>query len=197
MLSKMKQERLASREELKAVAHIAEQVGFSLDHLMPAIPYRAQIPGEECRLKTEQGGKTRHYLWNTKTGQASWDSPGLAMNNHLRLCLSADEGGPLQAAAQYLSSKGAAVLLRRDDLVPARNRCAVFCIFRRVTPMTLISLNPRHKLSNHFNRVMHCTPMIHRTLALDYDFTAAPAFQKYSLNVFEARQCTSLPRFRT
>ena len=125
-LKGIRQQRLASREQLKAVGHTLQMLYLDFKSLMPADASRLRpvVPGVEVRVK-ETG--TPAYVFNTNTGEAKWDTihckrPDVCDSGHVRLVLEPDEGGPLFCAFNYMATRGYAVGFIRDELLPGRDK---------------------------------------------------------------------------
>ncbi|CAE7457675.1 unnamed protein product [Symbiodinium natans] len=119
-LARIKEERLASKEQLKAVNHILQQLQTDLDSCIPEEHLHPVSPDEEIRMVHESKDGTRKpYIVNRSTGQASWDVPRIGASGcHTRLSLCPDEGSALYAVYEYLCSQNVAVMFNRDSLQP-------------------------------------------------------------------------------
>ena len=114
VISAIHQKRLCSCDHLRAVGHVLEHVGMSLDELFPANILKGPS-GPEQRLQHKISAKTWSYLWNPDAGTCRWDAVQEPAG-HRRLILSPDEGGPLYCAYIHLASCGAAIGFQRDEL---------------------------------------------------------------------------------
>ena len=117
VLSRIKEDKSAAKEQLKAVAHIIQQLDFSLDDFKPIQPLRPLDPAREVRSLYEANGLQKPFLCENMTGLSVWDYMDSALPlEHKRLSLCADEGSTLYTAYQYLCSQGFCVILHRDAL---------------------------------------------------------------------------------
>ena len=113
-LSSIREQRLASKQELKAVRHVLQVAGIELDDIFPARPLRPVDPAKEQRLFHTLDGKRMAYIASKEDNTARWDTIG--PSKHLRLVLSPDEGGPLFCGFQWLAYHNGCVALNRDPL---------------------------------------------------------------------------------
>ena len=109
-LSKIKQDRLASREHLRAVMHSLEllEIRFAL----PERPLAAADPKNGLRRFVHLG---KAYLAKEGSASSQWVCFDDA-SSVTRIVLHPDEGGPLYAGFQFLAQKGAPIVFRRDEL---------------------------------------------------------------------------------
>ena len=113
MLKKIKQDRLAAREHLRALGQTLSILGLELqlpEHNLR--PLNLEI--REQRLFTNGSA----YLWSAETGSAHWDTVRPASGSELRLTLQPDEGSPMFCTCQFLQAKGFRILFCRDELLP-------------------------------------------------------------------------------
>ena len=153
-LGEIQQKRLASRENLKAVSNVLQHVALDLDSIFSSDVLQPIRPSCEERLIHRVGDHRLAYVRNKETGDCRWDHPRKDPDL-LRLVLSPDEGGPLFCGYQFLSSKGGAVILNRDESCPACN----LDLLEYVLP----SNSRRHKLHNHHQRLLHSSSLMHRS----------------------------------
>ena len=110
--SRIRQERLASKEHLRAVFHVLELLELPL--FQPNEQYKAADPSNGVLRWTHE---QKAFTFDAKTGEAQWvgfkdDSP------NTRVILNPDEGGPLYSGYQYLAQAHFPISLRRDELLP-------------------------------------------------------------------------------
>lgn len=120
-LSCIKQDRLASRQELKAVVNILSHVGMSMDSFFPRNPLKAKVCGREDRQVHTVNNENLAFICDKESGQTRWDVPMQSASEDLRLVLCADQGSPLFTCFQFLAHSGANISLIRDELLPGRN----------------------------------------------------------------------------
>ena len=120
-LNAIKQEKLASRQELKAVMNILSHVGMELDAFFPGEPLTATVCGMEERRILELNSQNCAYILNKETGLVRWDTPMHSATQGIRLVLCADQGSPLHTCFQFLALSGASISLIRDELPPGGN----------------------------------------------------------------------------
>ncbi|CAE7775215.1 unnamed protein product [Symbiodinium sp. CCMP2456] len=111
-LNAIKQDRLSSRQELKALINILSHVGVSLDLCWPRQPLIPADPEKEERFLHKL---TLAFLFDRQTGISKWDTP--MSTDHVRLVICPDQGGPMFCCYQYLAHLGASVALTRDELL--------------------------------------------------------------------------------
>ena len=116
-LGALKEQRLAAKQELKAVRNILEHANFDLDTIFPENPLRAVDPAQEIRTVHRLGSDVLAFHVNTSTGEATWAAVMPGADKAARLVLAPDEGGPLYASYQYLALQGAKITLNRDALL--------------------------------------------------------------------------------
>ena len=107
-ISKVHQERLASREHLQAVVHMTNLLSVEL--VRPHVGLKGADPSNKLARLTY--GKYS-FLCHTETGRAEWEQ---ISTDIMRLVLQADQGGPLYAAYQFLAGKGYPVAFSRDEV---------------------------------------------------------------------------------
>ena len=117
-LSRIKQERLASRQELKAVANILSHIGLELDGFFPKQPLLPR-GDNESRQVYMVGSENFSFVYDNESGNCRWDVPMHSASGDVRLVLCADQGSPLFSCFQYLAFAGMNVLLIRDELLLA------------------------------------------------------------------------------
>ena len=109
-LSRIKQERLSSKEQLRAVFHALELL--ELPYQTPTRRYLAADPANGLQRYTHEN---MDFLHDQNNGDAAWISfhndPDLT-----RLVLNPDEGSALHAGYQFLASRSCPVIFRRDEL---------------------------------------------------------------------------------
>ena len=109
-LSRIKQERLASKEHMRAVLHSLELLDVQLIPAENAYP--AADPSQSVYRDYHDG---RAFLYSAASGEATWmtfqESPQMT-----RVILNPDEGGPLHTGYQFLAAKGLPISFRRDEL---------------------------------------------------------------------------------
>ena len=120
-LARIREERLAAKEQMKAVNHILQQLNLDFDEFIPEAPLRPiDALSEKRRSYFDDKGFLRPFVVNTETGASRWDEPISAEKGHKRLTLCPDEGSSLYTVYQYLSGQGFAVHLNRDSLQPSQ-----------------------------------------------------------------------------
>ena len=120
-MGEIQQKRLASRENLKAVSNVLQHVALDLDSIFASDVLQPIRPSCEERHIHRVGQERLAYVKNKETGECRWDHPR-ADPKLLRLVLAPDEVGPLFCGYQFLSSRGGAVILNRDESCPACNQ---------------------------------------------------------------------------
>ena len=116
-LGALREQRLAAKQELKAVRNILDHANFDLDTIFSATPLRAIDPAHETRAEHRLGSDVLAFHVNTTTGECTWAAVMPGEDTTVRLVLAPDEGGPLFACYQYLALQGAKVTLNRDALL--------------------------------------------------------------------------------
>ena len=116
ILAQIRQDKLASRDELRALGHVLNLQDLSLDNLIPSSPLRPIIPDKEQRSNAKQGGLLLPYIASKDSGAATWDWPSDEHQECVRLAISADEGSSMFCAFEYLCHLNACVTLHRDPL---------------------------------------------------------------------------------
>ena len=168
-LNAIKQEKLASRQEMKAVMNALSHVGMSMDSFFPKNPLTPKVRDMEERQVLELNSQKFAFIYNKHTGQTRWDVPMHSATQDIRLVLCADQGSPLHTCFQFLAFSGASIGLIRDELPPGGNMVSVVCI--PLNPPATQASEPgptptlRHKLHAHQGRVTSCTPVVKRFLA--------------------------------
>ena len=114
-LNNIKEERLAARQEMRAISNILEYAGVQLDNVFPEQPFYPLDPATETRSTCNINGEKWSFVTNKSTHQTRWDVPVDNNRKHLRLVLSPDEGSPLYSAWQFLCHHSGAVGLNRDE----------------------------------------------------------------------------------
>ncbi|OLQ00981.1 hypothetical protein AK812_SmicGene16301 [Symbiodinium microadriaticum] len=114
-LNKIKQERLASRQELKAVVNVLSHVGLDMDAFYPKQPLLPR-GSNEARHVHQIGSENCCFVYDKYSGDSRWDVPMHAASEDVRLVLCADQGSPLYSCFQYLAFAGLNVWLIRDEL---------------------------------------------------------------------------------
>ncbi|CAE7354990.1 unnamed protein product, partial [Symbiodinium microadriaticum] len=110
-LSRIKQKKLAAREQLRCVLHVLDILGLEL--LLPTTRLRPiDLSAGEQRIAR----KNQHFLWSKDNGEASWDAITDASRQDLRLILAPDEGSSLYCSFAWMASAGFPVILLRDEL---------------------------------------------------------------------------------
>ena len=123
MLSRIRQKRTASRDQLRAVLQNLDLLG--LEWSRPARLLRPVAANEE-RVRGLDGA----FVWNRSSGEARWDSVDEA-SEHLRVTLCPDEGPTLYSAYQFALANGMATMLIRDELTLA---CIASCPLQILLP---------------------------------------------------------------
>ncbi|CAE7525593.1 unnamed protein product [Symbiodinium natans] len=113
-ISKVHQERLASREHLQAVVRMTNLLSVEL--VRPHVGLKGADPSNKLARLTY--GKYS-FLCHTETGRAEWEQ---ISTDIMRLVLQADQGGPLYAAYQFLAGKGYPVAFSRDEVMSGADR---------------------------------------------------------------------------
>ena len=109
-LSALKEQRLAAKQELKAVRNILEHANFDLDTIFPESPLKA-------RNLHKVGSQVLAFYTSTATGESTWAAVRPEEDRATRLVLAPDEGGPLYACYQFMALQDAKVTLNRDALL--------------------------------------------------------------------------------
>ncbi|CAE7800271.1 unnamed protein product [Symbiodinium sp. CCMP2592] len=114
-LNAIKQDKLSSRQELKAVVNILSHVGVEMDGFFPTQPL---LPRgcNEARQVYRVGSENFSFVHNKESGDCRWDVPMHSASEDARLVLCADQGSPLYSCFQFLAHAGANILLIRDEL---------------------------------------------------------------------------------
>ena len=115
IIKELHQQRIASRDHLRAVANILQHLGLDLDVMYPSESLKALNPLNERREVHVMGGQSFGYVINIHTAECRWDTL-FEDASHVRLILSPDEGAPLYCAYISLACSGAAVAFNRDEL---------------------------------------------------------------------------------
>ncbi|CAE7566035.1 unnamed protein product [Symbiodinium sp. CCMP2592] len=111
-LSRIKQKKLAAREQLRCVLHVLDILG--LEMLLPTTRLRpVDLSAGEQRVANKN---KQHFLWNPHNGEASWDAITETSREDLRLILAPDEGSSLYCSFAWMASAGFSVMLLRDEL---------------------------------------------------------------------------------
>ena len=160
-IGRLRQERLASREHMRALLHSLDLLNLELSPL--PVSYRA--PDAEKHETREMHGN-RAFIFNHESGLAEWVcSPDLESGADwgVRVTLHPDEGGPLFCAWQFLASLDLPVGFCRDETPLSsagthRGKSCNFC--RWLEPHEKWGL--RHKLQTHFLRFLNATPGVRR-----------------------------------
>ena len=114
-LNSIKEERLAAKQEMKAISNILDYAGVKLEEIFPAEPLTPVDARNEVRTSCKIDGQTWSFIINTDSNEARWDTPTTSNIGHTRLVLCPDEGSPLFSAWQFLSHHSAAVGFNRDE----------------------------------------------------------------------------------
>ena len=122
-LNAIKEDRLAARQELKAICNILDYAGAKLDAVFPEYPFLPLNPATEMRSSCNINGETWSFITNKTTQQSRWDVPLETNTQHLRLVLSPDEGSPLYSAWQFVCHHWGAVGFNRDESCLSYNIC--------------------------------------------------------------------------
>ena len=143
-LSRIKQERLASKEQLRAVFHCMELLELPVEFAKHTYP--TADPEKGVYRHAHEG---RAFLHCAKTGEATWANfrhdPAL-----IRVVLNPDEGSTLYTGFQFLALRSFPVSFRRDELPCGGIRDSQ-------TYHVCIGVILRHKLHAHFLRTCQCT----------------------------------------
>ncbi|CAE7414538.1 unnamed protein product [Symbiodinium sp. CCMP2592] len=106
-ISKIKQQRLSTREHLKAVIHSLDLLECELK--LPKATLEGARPQEHITMERYS---SRSFRCNTQSGESEWLSLDQKL---LRLVLQGDQGGPLYSGYQYLAGRGFPVSFIRDE----------------------------------------------------------------------------------
>ena len=110
---------MAAKEQMRAINHTLQQLNCDLDEFKPVQPLRPIDALNEKRLLYRvQGGLSRPFVVNMRTGASHWDEPAGGPDLK-RLTLCPDEGSSLFTVFQYLSGHGFCLHLNRDSLQPS------------------------------------------------------------------------------
>ncbi|CAE7236720.1 unnamed protein product [Symbiodinium sp. CCMP2592] len=71
-LGAIREQRLAAKQELKAVRNILEHANFDLDSIFPETPLRPTVPASEIRGQHRVGSEVLAFNVNTSTGESTW-----------------------------------------------------------------------------------------------------------------------------
>ena len=115
--SALKEQRLAAKQELKAVRNILEHANFDLGTIFPESPLKAGNPAEQVRNLHKVGSQVLAFYTSTATGESTWAAVRPEEDRATRLVLAPDEGGPLYACYQFMALQDAKVTLNRDALL--------------------------------------------------------------------------------
>ncbi|CAE7596873.1 unnamed protein product [Symbiodinium sp. CCMP2456] len=157
-ISTIRQKKLAAREQLQALLHTLNMLDLELklpEHGLHA----ADTANGEVRITSPDGC----FLWNANTGQAVWDKIMEADLKDLRVVLSPDEGSSMFCCFAFLAANGFRVGWCRDELQLglfsgfATSQCCIF-----LCDSFISSHRSRHKLSNHFLRLLRCNAAVSR-----------------------------------
>ena len=111
-ISKVRQKRLASREQLRCLGHILSLLDLKLKKPVDAL--RPVSLNEHEQRMLEDGVP---FLWNSVTGASEWDLCGPeSVDGSLRVVLQPDEGSPMYCCYRFLASRGFKINLIRDEL---------------------------------------------------------------------------------
>ena len=116
-LNALREDRLAAKQELKAVSNALDHIGLSLDNLFPSCPCAPVDADSEVRRQHTLNDEVLSFVVKRDTGASRWDTVVEGQGcNSLRLMLCPDQGGPLYSAYQFLAHHGANVGFIRDEL---------------------------------------------------------------------------------
>ncbi|CAE7582444.1 unnamed protein product, partial [Symbiodinium sp. CCMP2456] len=111
-IGKLRQQKLAAREHLKAVLHVVSLLEL---HLQPPTPLLRPVNPQQLERREYYDG--RAYITDERTGAAIWnDIPVEQAPSLVRLVLCPDEGSPLYSGYQFLAQRGLPLALLRDEL---------------------------------------------------------------------------------
>ncbi|CAE7370976.1 unnamed protein product [Symbiodinium necroappetens] len=116
-LGALREQRLAAKQELKAVRNILEHANFDLDSIFPETPLRPTAHADEIRCEHRVGSEVLAFHVSTTTGESTWAAVMPEADKAVRLVLAPDEGGPLYACYQFMALQNAKVTLNRDALL--------------------------------------------------------------------------------
>ena len=114
VINAIHQKRVCSRDNLRAVGHVLEQIGLGLDDSFPNHMLRGAT-GSEKRFLHKVGNQTYAYFFDADNNRCRWEAE-IQSTKHRRIVLSPDEGGPLYCAYIHLAKCGSAVHFQRDEL---------------------------------------------------------------------------------
>ena len=114
-LTALREERMAAKQELKAISNVLSYAGVALDSIFPENALRPPVPGQEQRHCVKVGNEHWAFIVNPSNMEWRWDTPATSETKHVRLVLCPDEGGPLYSGFQFLCHNDAAVALHRDE----------------------------------------------------------------------------------
>ena len=118
ILKGVHQQRISSRDHLRAVSNILQHVGLDLDMCFAKTALQPVNPVHERRELHVIRGQHLAFVTNTSTGLSRWDTI-MDTDSHTRLILCPDEGSALYCGYIYLAAQGAAIGFNRDELILA------------------------------------------------------------------------------
>ena len=122
-VGKLRQQKLAAREHLKAVLHVVSLLDLELQ---PPCPLLRPVKHEQHERREYYDG--RACITDQRTGAAVWnDIPVEQARGLVRIILCPDEGSPLYSGFQFLAQRGLPLTLLRDELpLGIRKTCSSF-----------------------------------------------------------------------
>ncbi|CAE7820525.1 unnamed protein product [Symbiodinium sp. CCMP2592] len=142
-IGKLRQQKLAAREHLKAVLHVVSLLDLQLQ---PPSPLLRPVKHEQHERRDYYDG--RAYITDQTTGAAVWNdipveqAPGL-----VRIVLCPDEGSPLYSGFQFLAQRGLPLALLRDELpLGIRKTCSSFQVLCGFWEFLRLALCPQKSL---------------------------------------------------
>ena len=112
-LGKIRQKRLAAREQLRCIGHTLSILEVEL--LLGTRRLRPRDCTQEERRLVVDG---KAFLWNPQTGSSTWDALVPQDLLEFRLVLAPDEGSSLFCEFSWLAAAGFRVNFLRDELPP-------------------------------------------------------------------------------
>ncbi|CAE6939951.1 unnamed protein product [Symbiodinium sp. CCMP2592] len=166
IISGLHQDKLTAREHIRAVGNVLNHLGVALDDIFPKSPLKPLAPTSEILATYEMDGKTMPFVASLQDATSRWDVPDTE-SAHVRLIVCPDEGSPMFSSYVFLATRNAAINLCRDELLLGcylfhSRECSAEC--QNYSIVIIVALQqPRHKLSQHCQRVLASSPMMKRS----------------------------------
>ena len=182
-MSRIRQERLSSKEHMRAVLHSLELLDIELT---PCTAYKAADPAKATHRAYHN---KRPYIYQEEDGNGQWVDLQ-DTGDQVRIVLNPDEGGPLFSSFQFMAAKSAPIAFRRDELslvcidtqtsvkLP-RSACAVLLANH------LIKYSTESQSELSFLESHTCDSWTQATHGLIYD----NSIQDVNINIYIAKAC--------